>query len=87
MEEVKNKLKLETASLTPKLRLRAMILQVDTAIENIMSAQSYNIAGQSLTRANLNDLRLWRSQLQKELIGLKGPLRKMTTVNFNNNNS
>lgn len=73
----------ETAGMTPRQKHQHMLALVDGAIMAIMTgAQSYSIAGQSLTRASLADLMRWRNSLIATLAGG----RRMTRVNFSPSN-
>lgn len=83
LQNVQVAIKNETAGMTHRERQQYMLTQCDAAILAIMTgAQSYSIAGQSLTRASLKDLMMWRNWLIAVLAGG----RRMTPVNFSPSN-
>ena len=54
-----------------KAKLEKEIEAVDDAILKVLSGQSYSIAGRSVTRANLTELRKFRDRLQADLDALE----------------
>lgn len=69
-QEMIAKLRQGKAEFTPRERLQYQLEEVEAAISAIlMGAQSYSIAGQSLTRANLGDLLKFKRQLVTSLSG------------------
>lgn len=64
------KLQPEIANFTPRERLQYQLAQIDVAISAVLSgAQSYSIAGQSITRADLLALQRLKQQLITTLSG------------------
>jgi hypothetical protein len=58
-----------------------ILVLVNAAITAILTgAQSYTIAGRSLTRADLAELREWRSELQTEIAAEAGNTRPYINV-------
>lgn len=49
-----------------------LLNEVNIAIRKVMRGQSYTIDGQTVTRANLGELRSWRDQLRQELAAESG---------------
>lgn len=44
-----------------------LLTEVETALSAVLKGQSYSIGGRTLTRADLNDLKDWRLELQQEV--------------------
>ena len=78
------KLQPEMADFTPRERWQYQLAQIDVAISAVLSgAQSYTIAGQSITRADLLSLQRLKQQLITSLSG--GGLR-FGTFSFGKSN-
>lgn len=84
LQAIKSGLESDTAGMTFRQRQQFMLAQCESAIQTIMTgAQSYTIAGQSLTRASLADLQKWRLSLIASLSGG----RRMSQVSFSSINT
>jgi len=48
--------------------LQEMLTEVETAISQLVTgAKSYTIAGRTVTKTDLKELRAWRSELKQEI--------------------
>ena len=57
-----------------------LLQQVETAISNCLTAQSYTVAGRQKTMAQLRELREFRQQLKDELSIENGGSGSMATL-------